>query len=95
MIRLARRGVHTPFLVGTLLTEDEDELRTRLFFPLVHTNLSPVVAALARLVIPIPDVCGGWWPSAAARPVRRSPRIPPSGLRRGGRRLPCSAPRFR
>lgn len=48
MIRLARRGVHTPFLVGTLLTEDEDELRTRLFFPLVHTNLSPVVAALAR-----------------------------------------------
>jgi siderophore synthetase component len=47
-IRLTRCGLHPPALVGALLTEDEDELRTSLFFPLIHTNLSQIVAALAR-----------------------------------------------
>lgn len=46
--RLTRRGLHPPTLVGALPTEDEDELRAKLFFPLVSTNLSQVVAALAR-----------------------------------------------
>ncbi|MFN2479727.1 MAG: IucA/IucC family siderophore biosynthesis protein [Pseudonocardiaceae bacterium] len=46
--RLSRRGLRPPMLLGALLTEDEDELRTRLFFPLIDTHLSQVVAALAH-----------------------------------------------
>jgi siderophore synthetase component len=45
--RLRRSGVRPPALVGALCTDDEDELRAGLFFPLVNTNLSQVVAALA------------------------------------------------
>ncbi|MGH3774068.1 MAG: IucA/IucC family protein [Pseudonocardiaceae bacterium] len=47
--RLARGGLHPPALIGAPPTEDEDELRAALFFPLVGTNLSQVVAALARV----------------------------------------------
>jgi staphyloferrin A synthase len=47
--RLTRRGLRPPALVGALPTEDEDELRAKLFFPLVNTNLGQVVAALARV----------------------------------------------
>jgi siderophore synthetase component len=46
--RLTRAGLRPPALIGDLPTDDEDELRAGLFFPLVHTNLSQVVAALAR-----------------------------------------------
>lgn len=46
--RLARSGLRPPALAGALPTDDEDELRAGLFFPLVNTNLSQVVAALAR-----------------------------------------------
>ncbi|MBV9144042.1 MAG: hypothetical protein JO115_24510 [Pseudonocardiales bacterium] len=46
--RLMRTGLRPPALLGALPTEDEDELRAALFFPLVGTNLSQVVAALAR-----------------------------------------------
>ncbi|MGH3830790.1 MAG: IucA/IucC family protein [Pseudonocardiaceae bacterium] len=47
--RLARGGLRPPALLGALATEDEDQLRAALFFPLVGTNLSQVVAALARV----------------------------------------------
>jgi siderophore synthetase component len=47
-IRLARSGVRLPALIGALPTDDEDELRAALFFPLFDTNLGQVVAALAR-----------------------------------------------
>lgn len=47
-IRLARSGVRLPALIGALPTDDEDELRAALFFPLLDTNLGQVVAALAR-----------------------------------------------
>ncbi|MEO7193869.1 MAG: IucA/IucC family protein [Pseudonocardiaceae bacterium] len=47
--RLARGGLRPPALLGALATEDEDQLRAALFFPLVVTNLSQVVAALARV----------------------------------------------
>ena len=47
--RLTRSGLHPPALRGALPTDDEDELRAALFFPLVDTNLSQVVAALARV----------------------------------------------
>lgn len=46
--RLARRGLSPPPVIGALPTEDEDTLRTKLFFPLIDTNLSPLIAALAR-----------------------------------------------
>ncbi|MDQ3760945.1 MAG: hypothetical protein M3460_04400 [Actinomycetota bacterium] len=46
--RLTRSGLCPPALVGALPTDDEDELRASLFFPLINTNLSQVVAALAR-----------------------------------------------
>jgi staphyloferrin A synthase len=46
--RLARSGLRPPALLGALPTDDEEELRAAVFFPLVHTNLSQVVAALAR-----------------------------------------------
>jgi len=46
--RLTRCGLRPPTLVGALLTENEDELRAKLFFPLVNINLSQVVAVLAR-----------------------------------------------
>ncbi len=47
--RLARRGVRPPALIGALPTDDEDELRAALFFPLVGTNLGQVVAALTEV----------------------------------------------
>jgi staphyloferrin A synthase len=47
--RLAHSGLRSPALVGALLTENEDDLRAALFFPLVNVNLSQVVAALARV----------------------------------------------
>jgi siderophore synthetase component len=47
--RLAQAGVNPPTLVEPLLTEDVEELRARLFFPLVQTNLGQVVATLARV----------------------------------------------
>lgn len=47
--RLSRSGLRPPALRGALPTEDEDELRAALFFPLVGTNLSQVVAVLARV----------------------------------------------
>ncbi len=46
--RLARSGLRPPALLGALPTDDDEELRAAVFFPLVHTNLSQVVAALAR-----------------------------------------------
>jgi siderophore synthetase component len=46
--RLIRGGLRPPALVGALSTDDEDELRAGLFFPLLNTHLSQVVAALAR-----------------------------------------------
>ncbi|MGQ0774684.1 MAG: IucA/IucC family protein [Pseudonocardiales bacterium] len=63
-IRLTRRGLHPPALLGALLTEDEDELRARLFFPLVHTNLSQLVAALAQVADADP---GSLWRLVAQR----------------------------
>jgi siderophore synthetase component len=48
-VRLTRSGLCPPALVGALPTDDEDELRAALFFPLINTNLSQVVAALARV----------------------------------------------
>lgn len=47
--RLARSGMRPPTLIGALVTDDDDELRAALFFPLVDTNLGQVVAALARV----------------------------------------------
>ncbi|HWR48540.1 MAG TPA: IucA/IucC family protein [Pseudonocardiaceae bacterium] len=47
--RLTRSGLRPPALMGALPTDDEDELRAALFFPLVDTNLSQVVAALTRV----------------------------------------------
>ncbi|HET9116731.1 MAG TPA: IucA/IucC family protein, partial [Pseudonocardiaceae bacterium] len=47
--RLARSGLRSPALIGALPTEDEDELRAALFFPLIETNLGQIVAALARV----------------------------------------------
>lgn len=48
--RLARGGLRPPAaLLGALPTEDEDELRAALFFPLIATNLSQVIATLARV----------------------------------------------
>lgn len=46
--RLTRSGLRPPALAGALPTDDEDELRAGLFFPLLNTHLSQVVAALAR-----------------------------------------------
>ncbi|MFZ0121700.1 MAG: IucA/IucC family protein [Pseudonocardiaceae bacterium] len=46
--RLTRRGMRPPMLLGAVLTEDDDELRARLFFPLIDTHLSQIVAALAH-----------------------------------------------
>jgi siderophore synthetase component len=46
--RLARTGVRPPALLGAVPTDDEDELRAALFFPLVETNLGQLVGALAR-----------------------------------------------
>jgi staphyloferrin A synthase len=48
-VRLARSGVRPPALIGVLPTDDENELRAALFFPLVATNLGQVVATLARV----------------------------------------------
>jgi siderophore synthetase component len=48
--RLTRCGLRPPMLLGSLLTDDEDELRTRLFFPLIDTHLSQIVAAVAHAV---------------------------------------------
>lgn len=62
--RLTRRGLGTPRLIGALPTEDEDELRTSLFFPLIHTNLSQIVAALTRVAGLGP---GRLWPLVAQR----------------------------
>ncbi len=47
--RLIHSGLRPPALVGALPTDDEDELRAGLFFPLVNNNLGQVVAALARV----------------------------------------------
>jgi len=47
--RLVRSGLRLPALIGALPTDDDDELRAALFFPLIDTNLGEVVAALARV----------------------------------------------
>lgn len=47
--RLARSGVRPPALIGALCTDDEDELRAALFFPLLDTNLGQLVGTLARV----------------------------------------------
>lgn len=47
--RLARCGMRPPALIGALPTDDDDELRATLFFPLIGTNLGQVVAALANV----------------------------------------------
>ncbi|HET9257751.1 MAG TPA: IucA/IucC family protein [Pseudonocardiaceae bacterium] len=47
--RLARAGVPRPALMGVVPTDDEDELRAALFFPLIETNLGQLVAALVRV----------------------------------------------
>ncbi|HJT04775.1 MAG TPA: IucA/IucC family protein [Pseudonocardiaceae bacterium] len=47
--RLARSGVGPPALIGALCTDDEDELRAALFFPLLDTNLGQLVGTLARV----------------------------------------------
>jgi siderophore synthetase component len=47
--RLARSGVHSPELIGALRTDDEEELRAALFFPLLETNLGQLVGTLARV----------------------------------------------
>ncbi len=47
--RLTRRDVRPPAFIGALPTDDEDELRAALFFPLIGTNLGQVVAALAEV----------------------------------------------
>lgn len=62
--RLTHRGLPPPELLGALLTEDEDELRTSLFFPLIHTNLSQLVAALVRVADADP---GSLWRLVAQR----------------------------
>lgn len=46
--RLARTGLQPPPLLGPVPTDDEDELRAALFFPLIETNLGQLVSALAR-----------------------------------------------
>ncbi len=46
--RLTRAGLQPPTLLGAVPTDDEDELRAALFFPLIETNLGQVVNALAR-----------------------------------------------
>ena len=46
--RLAHIGLRPPALLGALPTDDDDELRAAVFFPLVDTHLSQVVATLAR-----------------------------------------------
>lgn len=46
--RLSRAGLAPPALRGTLPTDDEDELRAGLFFPLIGTNLGQVLSILAR-----------------------------------------------
>jgi siderophore synthetase component len=47
--RLTRGGLRPPALLGELPTEDEEELRRRLLFPLFHNNFGQVVATLARV----------------------------------------------
>ncbi|HXT46923.1 MAG TPA: IucA/IucC family protein [Pseudonocardiaceae bacterium] len=47
--RLARSGMRPPALIGALRTDDEDELRAALFFPLLDTNLGQLVGTLARV----------------------------------------------
>jgi siderophore synthetase component len=49
LTRLTRAGLRSPALRGTLATEDEDELRAALFFPLVETNLGQLVSVIARV----------------------------------------------
>jgi staphyloferrin A synthase len=45
--RLARTGEHPPALIGALRTDDENELRAALFFPLLETNFGQLVGTLA------------------------------------------------
>ncbi|MBV8996193.1 MAG: hypothetical protein JO287_21390 [Pseudonocardiales bacterium] len=47
--RLTRSGIRPPALIGSLCTDDEDELRAALFFPLLDTNLGQLVGTLARV----------------------------------------------
>ncbi len=47
--RLTRGGLSPPALIGALPTEDEEDLRRRLLFPLVHNNLGPIVATLTHV----------------------------------------------
>ncbi len=47
--RLTRSGMPPPSLIGSLRTDDEDELRAALFFPLLDTNLGQLVGTLARV----------------------------------------------
>jgi siderophore synthetase component len=46
--RLSRAGLAPPAVRGALPTDDEDELRAGLFFPLIGTNLGQVLSTLAR-----------------------------------------------
>ncbi|MGH3672778.1 MAG: IucA/IucC family protein, partial [Pseudonocardiaceae bacterium] len=46
--RLSRAGLAPLAVRGALPTDDEDELRAGLFFPLIGTNFGQVLAALAR-----------------------------------------------
>jgi siderophore synthetase component len=53
--RLTRSGIRPPGLTGSLRTDDEDQLRAALFFPLLDTNLGQLVATLARVGQTEPD----------------------------------------
>ena len=47
--RLARTGEHPPALIGAVRTDDENELRAALFFPLLETNFGQLVGTLATV----------------------------------------------
>jgi siderophore synthetase component len=47
--RLVRAGEDLPALIGALCTDDENELRAALFFPLLETNFGQLVATLTRV----------------------------------------------
>jgi staphyloferrin A synthase len=47
--RLSRTGEQPPALIGALATDDENELRAALFFPLLETNFGQLVGTLARV----------------------------------------------
>ena len=49
LARLVRAGERPPALIGALRTEDENELRAALFFPLLETNFGQLVGTLAMV----------------------------------------------